>query len=113
MIHYMKLQEQPFFAIKNGEKTIEMRLFDEKRQLIKVGDYIEFKNIVTEEKIIAQVVQLFKFENFEQLYNNFDKQELGYTKNQVASPNDMLKYYPQSETQKYGVLGIKIKVINL
>lgn len=112
MIHCMKLKEEPFFAIKNGEKTIEMRLFDEKRQLIKVGDHIEFKNIVTEEKIIAQVVELFKFENFEQLYNAFEKQELGYAKNQVASPNDMLSYYPQLQIEKCGVLGIKIKVVD-
>lgn len=30
--------------IKSGEKTIELRLFDEKRQCIKVGDEIEFVN---------------------------------------------------------------------
>ena len=43
MIHQMKLLEDPFDRIKNGIKTIEFRLFDEKRRLIKIGDKIEFE----------------------------------------------------------------------
>ena len=43
MLHKMKLNEDPFERIKNGTKTIEFRLFDEKRQQIKIGDQIEFK----------------------------------------------------------------------
>ena len=42
----MKLQPGPFEAIKNGTKTIEMRLWDEKRKHITVGDTIEFVNDV-------------------------------------------------------------------
>jgi ASC-1-like (ASCH) protein len=42
MLHQMKLQPNPFEQIKNGSKTLELRLNDEKRQLIKVGDEIEF-----------------------------------------------------------------------
>ena len=30
MLHKMKLNESPFLRIKNGEKTVEFRLFDEK-----------------------------------------------------------------------------------
>ena len=32
MVHQMKLLESPFERIKNGTKTIEFRLFDEKRK---------------------------------------------------------------------------------
>ena len=42
MLHCMKLNRDPFEKIKSGSKTIEMRLFDEKRQRISVGDFIEF-----------------------------------------------------------------------
>ena len=38
----MKLNESPFDRIKNGTKTIEFRLYDDKRKQIKVGDKIEF-----------------------------------------------------------------------
>ena len=34
MIHKMKLNKSPFERIKNGTKTIEFRLYDEKRQQI-------------------------------------------------------------------------------
>ena len=38
MLHKMKLKESPFERIKNGTKTIEFRLYDEKRSKIKIGD---------------------------------------------------------------------------
>lgn len=44
MLHCMKLNRDPFEKIKSGSKTIEMRLFDEKRQRISVGDFIEFSS---------------------------------------------------------------------
>ena len=37
MIHKIKLNESPFERIKNGTKTIEFRLYDEKRQQIKIS----------------------------------------------------------------------------
>ena len=42
MLHKMKLNESPFERIKNGTKTIEFRLYDEKRQKINIGDTIIF-----------------------------------------------------------------------
>lgn len=36
MIHKMKLNESPFERIKNGTKTVEFRLYDPKRQMIKI-----------------------------------------------------------------------------
>ena len=43
MTHNMKLNDAPFETIKNGKKTIELRLYDEKRRKIKIGDTICFK----------------------------------------------------------------------
>ena len=42
MVYKMKLNESPFEKIKNGIKTVEFRLYDKKRQQIKIGDQIEF-----------------------------------------------------------------------
>ena len=44
MKHNMNLNNRPFKSIKEGTKTIELRLNDEKRSLLKVGDEIEFTN---------------------------------------------------------------------
>lgn len=38
MIHKMNLQDSPFKIIKNKEKTVELRLYDEKRRKIKLID---------------------------------------------------------------------------
>lgn len=40
MKQVMRLHNKPFELIKNGSKSIELRLNDEKRKLIKVGDII-------------------------------------------------------------------------
>ena len=56
MLHKMKLNEGPFERIKNGTKTIEFRLYDEKRQQIKVGDKIEFSKLPDlQEKLLVDI----------------------------------------------------------
>ncbi len=42
MKYEMKLNNEPFKAIKNGTKTLELRLNDEKRKQLIVGDYFDF-----------------------------------------------------------------------
>lgn len=110
MIHYMKLRNKPFMMIRSGKKKIEMRLYDEKRMLINVGDMIEFKNIDSEEIIKVLVVNLYRFNSFKELYDNFDKSLLGYENDDEASYIDMEEYYSRLEQEKYGVLGIEIKL---
>jgi len=111
MKHEMRLNNEPFNSIKSGNKTIEIRLYDEKRRLIKIGDTIEFTNRITDEKICVKVVKLHILNNFEELYKKFDKVLLGYNKDEIASPNDMNKYYSKEEQEKYGVVGIEIKLL--
>lgn len=47
----MNLHNEPFELINKGTKTLELRLNDEKRQLLKENDIIEFTNRITK-KII-------------------------------------------------------------
>ena len=111
IMHEMRLNNGPFELIKNGTKTIEIRLNDEKRRLLKEGDIIEFENRATKEKLKTKVIKLHKFDNFEELYKHFDKISLGYAEDEIAEPKDMEQYYPQDKQKQYGVLGIEIKVI--
>lgn len=107
----MKLQHEPFTSIKNGTKTIEMRLNDEKRSLLNIGDTIIFTDVETGEIIKAYVIALHHYSSFEDLYANFDKVKLGYKEDEEAKSSDMTKYYSPLEQAKYGVLGIEIKVV--
>ena len=111
MKHKMKLHNGPFEKIKNGTKTIELRLNDEKRQLLKIKDTIEFTNRITQEKLLVEIEGLYKYPSFEELYKHFDKISMGYNENEEANPKDMEEYYSKEEQEKYGVIGIQIKRI--
>ena len=51
--HQMGLHGVYFDAIKKGTKTVEVRLNDEKRRKIKVGDTIEFIKIPEQNEILT------------------------------------------------------------
>ena len=106
MIFRMKLQNEPFKQIKKEIKKIEIRLNDEKRKIFEINDYIEFTNITTLEIMFVKITNLYHFESFEKLFNNFDNSILG-----CGSYEEMYKYYSREEENKYGVLGIEIKVL--
>ena len=110
MIHKMNLWNESFNKIKNKTKTIEMRLCDEKRSVICIGDIIEFTNTKTSEICKCVVSNLYKYENFEELYKHHDKIAIGYADNEMADPNDMLAYYSADKIKQYGVLGIEVIV---
>ena len=108
----MNLQPEPFAAIKCGEKTVEMRLYDERRQRIRVGDKILFTNTENGEVMATRVKFLERFSDFEALYRAFDKSALGYRRDESASPQDMQKYYDNEKITEYGTLAIGIEVID-
>ena len=65
MLHKMKLNESPFENIKNGTKTVEFRLYDEKRQKVKVKDQIEFSKLPDlQEKLLVEVHLRIYLENY-------------------------------------------------
>ena len=107
MLHKMKLNESPFERIKNGTKTIEFRLYDEKRQQIRVGDKIEFSKLTNlQEKLLVDVVELYRENTFENLFRKlYTNEEEIMTKTKA-----MYNIYSPEKEQQYGVLGIKIKI---
>ena len=108
--HSMNLHPQPYEMIKSGQKTIELRLYDEKRQAIRVGDEIVFTNNAGGETLRAKVVKLHVFDNFSELYASLPLLQCGYTTEDIdtATPADMEKYYSIEKQGKYGVVGIEI-----
>lgn len=109
----MKLQSEPFEKIASGHKKVEMRLFDNKRKGLRVGDKIVFTNEADEtQKLKTKITKLNKFASFDELYGFYkDKTLLGYAEGEEASPKDMEKYYPP-EKQKDGVLAIEIELVS-
>ena len=110
MTHAMRLNPSPFEMIKSGQKTIELRLYDEKRQQIKEGDTILFTNTDTGETLCRKVAKLHPFNSFAELYQSLPLLKCGYTTDTLttASPSDMDRYYPPEKQRQFGVLGIEL-----
>lgn len=109
MLHKMHLREDPFKKIKNGSKTIELRLNDEKRQKVQIGDFIEFSCLdEPKQKIQTRVTALHHFSSFEEIYTALLKEKLGYTTAETPNPDHMDEYYPREKQEQYGVLGIEL-----
>ncbi len=105
MRHQMRLQQSPFEKIKEGTKTIEIRLNDEKRQLLQVGDEIEFTSLQNpEQTVVTEVIELLPFSNFQELFSQLPPNEYG-----GGVSSDMYKYYTQEDEKRFGVLGIKLR----
>ena len=107
MLHKMKLNEDPFERIKNGTKTVEFRLYDEKRKNVKVGDQIEFSKLPDlQEKIVVNVDGLYREDTFENLFRKLYKTE----KEIQSKIKSIHEIYSVEKEKTYGVLGIKISL---
>lgn len=102
MNHEMKLNPHPFAQIRAGEKTLELRLNDEKRRLVRVGDTITFTEIGTGEKLTVTVTALHPYESFADLFAALGTALCG-------GSVDMDAYYSLADQKKWGVLGIEIE----
>lgn len=109
----MKLQQKYYDFIKNGTKRIEIRLFDEKRQKIKIGDTIKFlKEDNQDESFEVKVIGLLRYNSFEDMFKDFDISVLSdksMTKDELISVLE--KFYTKEKQEKYGVLGIRIELL--
>ena len=113
MKHTMKLRPNPFRMILCGEKTYELRLYDEKRQCIKIGDKIVFVNTKTDEQLVVSVKSIHIFKNFTELYQALPLLKCGYTEENLttANPADMEEYYSKEQQMQYGVVAFEIERI--
>ena len=116
MNHVLHLYREPFEKIYSGKKTIELRMYDQKRQEIKVGDTICF--ILTDNPVIkmdVKVTALHRFPTFKELYEVLPLSKCGYDSDDMpeGTYHDMEKYpgYSLENQKMLGVLGIEFEEI--
>ena len=113
MEHKIKLQPQYYNYILYGTKRIEIRLYDEKRQQIKIGDTIIFlKEPDLNESFKAKVTGLLRYNSFEDVFKDFDTSILSdksMTKKDLI--NVLEQFYTKEKQKQYGVLGIRIELL--
>lgn len=111
MLHQMRLYREPFEKIANGAKTVELRLNDEKRRKVQVGDFIEFS--MTDEparKLQVRVTALHPFGSFAELFASVPREQCGFAPDEVP---DMDAFYSPAQQTENGVLGIEFRLTDL
>jgi len=111
MTHVLNLHSGPFEEIRLGRKTIELRLWDEKRSRIRVGDTLVFAHSDDPSRTLTTTVTaLHRFPDFAALYAALPLDKCGYLPEEIpsASPADMNAYYSVEKQALYGVVGIEI-----
>ena len=108
------LHSDVFDIVSNGNKDIEVRLYDEKRSKLCIGDTLIFLRRPDEiDSIKARVVDLVRFNNFSEVVDSYDMKRIyldGYSKEMYL--NEMRRFYTEEDELKYGALAIIFEVIN-
>lgn len=107
----MNLQPKYFDFMKDGTKRIELRLYDEKRSQIELGDVIEFSKSEND-KLKAEVVGLLRYNSFKDLFEDFDISILAdasMTKDELLGV--LSEFYAPEKQSEYGVVGIRLKIL--
>ena len=109
--HEMNLQPKYFDYIKDGTKRIELRLYDEKRSQIELGDIIEFSKSEND-KLKAEVIGLLRYSSFKDLFEDFDISILAdasMTKDELLGV--LSEFYTPEKQAQYGVVGIRLRML--
>ena len=106
----MSLEDAPFSAMEEKRKTIEIRLNDEKRKKISVGDSIQFIRVSDKKPLFKRVVATRPYESLENLIDS-EKLEAagGIYKNTGHWFKEISRYYPEERQEKYGFLVIELE----
>jgi len=107
----MKLLKEPYEEIRAGRKTVEMRLYDEKRRGISAGDTVFFTCPEQGgQRTEAMVRGICIYEDFFALAKSYGPRELGFDGRSAEYIGDfMLGIYSEDAVKKYGVCAILLE----
>lgn len=110
MIYKMHLNVKYFNLIKSGIKTIEIRVNDDKRKKLKIGDEINFIKATNFEEVVCTTVKdLVLAKSFDELCSKIEVSNTGF-KNKEELTAKLTELYPEEETEENGVIAIVIEI---
>lgn len=111
MAHKMGLYGEYFQSIIEGKKKVEVRLNDEKRRKIKVGDMIEFIKVPQQDETLkVQVTGIRQYDTFKEMYENIPFKDFnceGWTIKEMI--DGTYEIYTPEQEKEWGALAITIK----
>lgn len=113
-VHELHLQKKYYDFIKSGTKRIELRLYDEKRAKIQIGDEIVFSVSGDDdgEVMRAGVIGLLRYRSFGGLVGDLPVELLAdKSVGKEELLGDLNQFYSVEMQGKYGVVGIRFELV--
>lgn len=113
MKHEMKIKAIYFEKIKKGEKIYEVRLNDEKRRAMDVGDVLVLKKEPDQvEELYLEIKDLVYFDSFDEMVNTLPSEKIGFAGMEKQAIVDVYhSFYSPADERKHGVVAIKVQVM--
>jgi ASC-1-like (ASCH) protein len=108
--HTFHLFPEPLGKIKSGQKTVELRLWDEKRRKVKVGDRVVFVSTENSaEKLVAEVRAIHRALDFAELLagGEVSPDQLGY-KTVAEALNPPNPIYSIEQQHQSGIVAFEL-----
>lgn len=102
----MKLSEPYYTLVKEKKKTIEIRINDEKRQLLKIGDKIKFTDTNDNNHFILKIKDLKKSKNFENAIKKATLKKCMPNIKSIKKAVDIYRSFPsyKKKENKFGII---------
>lgn len=107
----MRLEKKPFELLKSGKKVWEIRLNDDKRKCVGVGDEIVFmKRPELEERLPMIVEEKVPFTNVQRLLDKIDLSEIGDYGNELEFIQQLMTHYTPGEMNEKGLIAFRVRL---
>ncbi len=104
-VHHMGLEEEYLELIKEGKKTVEGRVKDDKRVRIKPGDKILFNR-----RLLVEVVDVREYDSFEEMLREEGLENVLPNVDSIEEGVEVYrKFYSSGKEKMFGVLAIEIR----
>jgi ASC-1-like (ASCH) protein len=108
MAHLVNVKTKYYLMLKSGQKTIELRLWDNWRQKMRTGDAIVFSDSSrSADRFDTRIKALHRAQDFVALSRLIDPRAAGF-----ASHGELIsalsQFYPAYRQKQFGVVGIEV-----
>ena len=107
-LHEMRLDDYWLNLMALGMKTIEVRLWDEKRRKLRRGDYVLFRGRKSNKMLFVKILDLKKYGDIKELLEleNVENITPGFTIDEAV--NIYSTYYSKQEMKEFGLVAIEV-----
>ncbi|MFL1380516.1 ASCH domain-containing protein [Nocardiopsis protaetiae] len=106
--HEMGIYKRYFDLIASGRKTTEVRVDDDKRKRLAVGDLLRFR--CRDEEVLTRITRLARYSTFAEMFDHEPEASTDPTANREEQLRNIRAIYPP-EREALGVVAIGIEPV--